>query len=98
MFRYLPLSKKLIVPVGGHFSGFAVYKITLDTIEASYNIRHASSYDLTEGCPFMPARSLVVQSTLTTFWSQSVISTDLNTGRELWNLTLQGPAACHPDP
>jgi len=107
-FRYLPLSKKLILPKSeytyteaGNFDGFVVYDITLDKIEASYNIQHASSYDMYYGCwysAYMPARSLVFQSKLTTILSHSVISTDLNTGNKLWNLTLEGldDTVCSP--
>jgi hypothetical protein len=107
-FRYLPLSKKLILPKSeytyteaGNFDGFVVYDITLDKIEASYNIQHASSYDMYYGCwysAYMPARSLVFQSKLTTILSHSVISTDLDTGNKLWNLTLEGlnDTVCSP--
>ncbi|KAL3822484.1 hypothetical protein ACHAXA_002502 [Cyclostephanos tholiformis] len=99
-FRYLPLSEKLILPKtewtsteAGNFDGFVVYDITLNKIEASYSIQHASSYDMYSGCwysAYMPARSLVFQSKLTTILSHSVISTDLETGDKLWNLTLEG--------
>lgn len=99
-FRYLPLSQKLILPKtkytwtdAGNFDGFVVYDITLDEIAPSYNIQHASSYDMHYGCwysAYMPARSLVFQSKLTTILSHSVMSTDLGTGKKLWNLTLQG--------
>jgi DNA excision repair protein ERCC-4 len=99
-FRYLPLSQKLILPKteytwtdAGNFDGFVVYDITLDKIAPSYNIQHASSYAMHYGCwysAYMPARSLVFQSKLTTILSHSVMSTDLDTGEKLWNLTLQG--------
>ena len=107
-FRYLPLSQKLILPKSeytwteaGNFDGFVVYDITLDKIEPRYNIQHASSYDMYYGCWYsasMPARSLVFQSKLTTILSHSVMSTDLDTGKELWNLTLQGleKTVCSP--
>jgi hypothetical protein len=98
-FRYLPLSQKLILPKtkyswtdAGNFDRFVVYDITLDEIAPSYNIQHASSYDMHYGCwysAYMPANSLVLQSKLTNILSHSVMSTDLDTGKKLWNLTLQ---------
>eukprot|EP00571_Detonula_confervacea_P009424 CAMPEP_0172328374 /NCGR_PEP_ID=MMETSP1058-20130122/60317_1 /TAXON_ID=83371 /ORGANISM="Detonula confervacea, Strain CCMP 353" /LENGTH=1083 /DNA_ID=CAMNT_0013045487 /DNA_START=93 /DNA_END=3345 /DNA_ORIENTATION=+ len=97
-FRYLPLSKKLILPKSeytgsedGNFDGFVVYDIDVDEITPSYDIQHASSYRIYRGCwygAYMPARSFVFQSKLTTILSHSVISTDLETGEKLWNFTL----------
>lgn len=99
-FRYLPLSQKLILPKSeytwtetGNFDGFVVYDIALDSIEPRFNIQHASSYDMYSGCwysAYLPPRSLVFQSKLTTILSHSVISTDLFTGNKMWNLTLKG--------
>jgi len=97
-FRYLPLSKKLIIPKSeytssekGNFDGFVVYDINAVNISRSYEIQHASSYHIYRGCwygAYMPARSFVFQSKLTTILSHSVISTDLDTGAKLWNFTL----------
>lgn len=99
-FRYLPLSQKLILPkseytytANNNFDGFVVYDVALGKVEPSYQIQHASSYDMYYGCwygAYMPARSFVFQSKLTTILSHSVISTDLDTGDRLWNTTLDG--------
>lgn len=108
-FRYLPLSKKLILPKReytgseeGNFDGFVVYDINVDDITPSYEIQHASSYNIYRGCWYgasMPARSFVFQSKLTTILSHSVKSTDLETGENLWNFTLDeglNNTACSP--
>jgi len=97
-FRYLSLSKKLIFPrskytwtQNDNFDGFAVYDISANAITKSYQIQHASSYDMYYGCWYsarMPPRSFVFNSKLTTVLSHSVISTDLDGGDELWRLDL----------
>lgn len=97
-FRYLPLSRKLILPKSewtssekGNFDGFVVYDVSANEIKSSDEIQHASSYDMYYGCWYnarMPARSFVFKSKLTTILSHSVISTDLNTGDRLWDLNL----------
>lgn len=97
-FRYLAVSQKLILPKSewrwsssGNFDGFAVYDVSVDEIAPTYEIQHASSYDMYYHCwynAYMPARSFVFQSKLTTILSHSVISTDLETGEGLWNMSL----------
>jgi uncharacterized secreted protein with C-terminal beta-propeller domain len=97
-FRFLRGSKTLIIPKSkytnydeGNFDGFVVYKVRLGSITPTYEIQHASSYDIRHGCwynAYMPARSFVFQSKLTTILSHSVKSTDLENGNELWNMTL----------
>eukprot|EP00585_Thalassiosira_rotula_P013334 CAMPEP_0196131514 /NCGR_PEP_ID=MMETSP0910-20130528/1486_1 /TAXON_ID=49265 /ORGANISM="Thalassiosira rotula, Strain GSO102" /LENGTH=919 /DNA_ID=CAMNT_0041390991 /DNA_START=228 /DNA_END=2987 /DNA_ORIENTATION=- len=97
-FRYLNLNQKLILPKRkytrrpeGNFDGFIVYDIRLGNITPSYEIEHANSNDIYFGCWYnarMPARSLVFQSQLTTILSHSVISTDLGTGVQNWNMSL----------
>ena len=100
-FRYLPQSKKLIIPksqynsgsVNGNFDGFVVYDIGNGKIEPSYEIQHASSQDIYSYCwynAYLPARSFVFDSKLTTLLSHSVMSTDLTNGEHLWNITLDG--------
>lgn len=78
-----------------------MYDITLKSIQPSYSIQHASSYDMYNGCwysAYLPPRSFVFQSKLTTILSHSVISTDLENGNRLWNLTLEGlnDTVCSP--
>ncbi|KAL7522694.1 hypothetical protein ACHAWX_007636, partial [Stephanocyclus meneghinianus] len=97
-FRYLPLSQKLILPKSeytwtsdGNFDGFVVYDVAVDEIKPSYNISHASSADIYGGCwynAYMPPRSLVFKSKVTTILSHTVISTDLESGVEEWKLNL----------
>ena len=97
-FRYLSRSRKLILPKskwtrgeGGNFDGFAVYDVRPGAIASVYEISHARSSDIFRGCwynAYMPARSLVFQSKLTTILSHSVISTDLADGVQLWNVSL----------
>jgi len=97
-FRYLSQSQKLILPKSewyrsekGNFDGFTVYDVDLDGISPAYEIQHARSYDMFHGCwynAYMPARSLVFQSKLTTILSHSVISTDLAEGTRLWDMNL----------
>lgn len=54
-------------------------------------VSHASSNDIFNGCwydAYMPPRSLVFKSKVTTILSHTVISTDLETGTEEWTLNL----------
>jgi len=97
-FRYLDASQKLIIPKSeyswtsdNNFDGFVVYDISLSSITSNFVIQHASSYDIFSGCWYgasMPARSLVFQSKLTTILSHGVISSDLYTGVQEWNVSL----------
>lgn len=95
--RYLELSQQLIIPrqVYPVFDGFAVFDLHLKSIKPSYRINHALFEDrILSG--FLPARSFVFDSTLTTFLSHSVISTDLETGKHLWTYNLES-GACAPN-
>ena len=68
-----------------------MYSIASDKIEPIYEVQHSNSYDMRYGCwynAYMPARSFVFQSKLTTILTHTVKSTDLETGKELWNMTL----------
>ena len=68
-----------------------MYSIVSDNIEPIYEIQHATPYDMGNGCwysAYMPARSFVFQSKLTTILAHTVKSTDLESGKELWNMTL----------
>jgi len=96
--RFLTVNQKLIVPKNEYtytdndnFDGFVVYDIALGSITESFDIEHASSYDMYHGCWYdahMPPRSFVFQSKLTTILSHSVISTNLAGGEQLWSLNL----------
>ncbi|KAL9186358.1 hypothetical protein ACHAXT_005596 [Thalassiosira profunda] len=97
-FRYLNMTRKLILPKSkytwsdrGNFDGFAVYDVNTTHITPHYQIQHASSYGMYHGCwydAYMPPRSLVFASKLTTILSHTVKSTDLEDGEPLWNVTL----------
>ncbi len=102
--RYLEQSHKLIIPkqlysynenytdTGLNFDGFVVYDVNVTDITPVYDIRHLSSEDMYYGCnikAYLPARSFVFYSKLTTILSHSVISTDLETGDHLWTYNLE---------
>ncbi|KAL3761460.1 hypothetical protein ACHAWU_007419 [Discostella pseudostelligera] len=98
--RYLEHSQKLIVPKtesdytgpNNNFDGFAVYGIYVTDIEPIYEIRHILSDDVYNFCintAYLPARSFVFESKLTTMLSHSVIGTDLETGDHLWTYNLE---------
>ena len=76
---------------GKNFVGFAVYDVNVTDIEPIYEIRHILSGDVYYGCDnneYLPPRSLVFDSKLTTIFSHSVISTDLEMGEHLWTYNL----------
>ena len=57
----------------------------------SSKVSPASSADIYGGCwynAYMPPRSLVFKSKVTTILSHTVISTDLESGAEEWKLNL----------
>ena len=102
--RYLEKSQKLIIPkwmydyteayvdTGLNFDGFVVYDVNVTNIEPSYNIRHILSEDMYYACnnkAYLPGRSFVFESRLTTILSHTVISTDLETGEHLWTYNLE---------
>jgi len=92
-FRYLQRNQKIILPTSNTrtFDGFVVYDVKLGSITSSYEIQHADSHDMRQGCWYearMPARSLVFQSQLTTILSHSVVSTNLGSGIRNWNVSL----------
>jgi hypothetical protein len=98
--RYLEHSKKFLIPKtesdytgpDNNFDGFAVYGINVTDIEPIYEIRHILSDDVYNYCintAYLPARSFVFESKLTTMLSHSVIGTDLETGDHLWTYNLE---------
>lgn len=100
--RYLEHSQKLIIPLTvdtgnetTQFDGFIVYDIHLNCIKRSLDIPHMSKWDIFSrgelcysSAYFMPARSFVFDSKLTTILTESVKSTDLETGEHLWTFGL----------
>ena len=95
--RYIEHAQKLIIPLSVRtgnkttdFEGFGVYDIGQDHITCSYYIRHMALWELeARGCAILPTRSFVFNSTLITILSDSLKSTDLETGKNVWTLSLQ---------
>ena len=91
-----PFAFLLFNKAEGNFDGFVVYDIGPNKVEPSHKISHAESNDIWGRggyCwynAYMPARSFVFNSKLTTVLSHSVKSTDLYSGEDLWNITLDG--------
>ena len=82
----------------GGFDGFYVYNVSpKDGISLRFNISHVYLEDL-DGCygdtfnNFLPQRSMVFNGNVTTLKGNSVVSTNLDTGRKLWTLDLPEPA------
>jgi hypothetical protein len=87
--------KKLIIPVSKYTStdtseGFAVYDITKDSITQAFEVTHSTTdsdlYCNNEAS--IPARSFVFQSELTTVQGNTVITTELESGKKISELDL----------
>jgi glucose dehydrogenase len=104
-FRWLSLGKEtgvVILPVrvqswnqdtSGNFDGFYVYDVSRRGISLRFNISHVASEDFF-GCyssAQLPQRSMVFNGNVTTTKGHSVVSTDLDTGKEMWKLDLPKP-------
>jgi hypothetical protein len=99
-FRYLPQSEKLIIPLyisnwehpEADFDGFVVYDIDLVTgIKPAGNVTHADSHAMQYFCwseSTLPPRNMVFDGNLITFKSHSILSTDLSTMEQNWELNL----------
>lgn len=97
-FRYLPLTKKLILPISsGVFDGFHVYDINTTfsddqgSIELDFNISHFDDKNphlLCYGMNYLPPRSLVFQGDVMTFKGHAVLSHDLESGDMLFKIEL----------
>jgi hypothetical protein len=97
-FRYLPLTKKLILPISSAvFDGFHVYDINTTfsdnqgSIELDFNISHFDSKNphlLCYGINYLRPRSLVFQGDVMTFKGHSVLSHDLESGDMLFEIDL----------
>jgi Beta propeller domain len=102
-FRYLPLAAPevgiLIIPLQvsaaypateGNFDGFIAYDISRGGISERGQISHVDSNQF-YGCysdAYLPQRSLVFDGKVTTLKGHSVISTDLDTFVQQWELQL----------
>ena len=88
-------------PTTGNFDGFYVYNVSpKDGISLRFKISHVDSADF-YGCYWgsnLPQRSMVFNGNVTTLKGHSVVSTDLDTGKETWAFDLPKPADqnfCH---
>ena len=75
------------------FEGFVVFDVNKSGITERTRISHENS-TIINGCfykPRLPARSFVSAGDIITMKGQSVISTNLDTGNQNWNLTLPVP-------
>jgi len=98
-FRFLPQSKKLILPSTvydwqnstNNFDGFLIFSVSESEFTLSQQINHAKGADVFGGCwsdGFFPARSLVHNGVVTTLKGHSVLATDLDTKQQVWSLNL----------
>ena len=102
-FRYLPMSKKLILPISNagetKFDGFYIFDIDVDFdksldgdgISLDFIVPHYSADDSVHDCygtSYLQSRSLVFQGDLMTFKGHNVLSHDLTTGTKLFELSL----------
>ena len=92
--RYLPESKTLVIPQSKYnydaydyeFEGFVVYGVSKDEIKPLFNISqddYSCSYEA-----YIPARSFVFESKLTTIMGHTALSTNLNSMENDWELDL----------
>lgn len=97
-FRYLPESKKLIIPLlryEPYFDGFAVYDVDeTDKFSKLFEISHVLGNSDAEQSIFcwgqesLPTRSLVFNGNVTTLKGHTILSTSLETAEVFWTLNL----------
>ena len=78
---------------GGNFDGFVVFDVSKNGISERTRISHVNSEDFW-GCYYnanLPPRSLVIQGDLMTMKGHSVVSTNLDSSKVTWNMTLPNP-------
>lgn len=104
-FRYLSLGNDFglaIVPLSinagwevtdGNFDGFVIFDVSKEGISERFRISHVESQDFW-GCyynAYLPERSLVFNGDVMTLKGHSIVSTNLDSGLNVWNLTLGKP-------
>jgi Beta propeller domain len=75
------------------FDGFVVFDVNTSGITERIRIAHVMSGD-TRGCisnAYLPARSFAYTGNIMTLKGRTVVSTNLDTGDQKWNLTLPSP-------
>jgi hypothetical protein len=89
-FRFLPLSKRLILPssirnyqdFSKNFDGFLIFDLSLYDIKYSFNISHVQPKQLLSFCwynAYLPSRSLVHGGVVTTLKGHTVLAHNLDT-------------------
>jgi len=96
--RYLPESKKLIVPVSksdyngsgtyNYTDGFTVYDISDESITPAFDVIHSTTESYCWYDAMIPARSFVIQSELTTIKGHIAMSTEMKSGSVISKLDL----------
>mmetsp|Transcript_21158 Transcript_21158/g.52023 ORF Transcript_21158/g.52023 Transcript_21158/m.52023 type:complete len:863 (+) Transcript_21158:87-2675(+) len=84
---------------GDNFDGFELFTIENDVISRHFAIDHDDYNKLGNNacqnwCGSLPERSFVLDGDLITLKGQSVVSTDLNTGRGDWFINMQQSVCC----
>ena len=103
-FRYLPESKRLILPISIHydhwrterekidpFDGFQIFSVEEDNIEPRFNISMTTPSEMKNGCwygAYLPARSMVFDGNLTVVKGHGYASYDLTTETLNWKHNL----------
>lgn len=98
-FRFLPKSKKLIIPASirnykdfrRSFDGFLVFDLSLEKIAYSFNISHVNPNEMRSFCwynAYLPSRSLVHKGVVTTIKGHTVLAHDLESQSETMKLNL----------
>jgi len=92
--RYLPESKRLIIPVSrndgirNYNDAFTVFDVSKDSFIPAFNVTHSTIDSFCWYEASIPARSFVFQSELTTVKGHTVLRTDLQSGRFISELDL----------
>ena len=103
-FRYLPLSKTLILPISVRtyrsthnernvtdFDGFKVFSVSDEEIENRFSISMTTSSRMSHGCwyhAYLPPRSMVFSGNLTIIKGHGYMSYDLDTEEMRWKHNL----------
>ena len=99
-FRYLPKSKRLILPISIHYSwddevetfdGFKVFSVTDEKIESRFSISMTNSASIKRGCwyhAYLSPRSMVFDGNLTVVKGHGYSSYELDTEKMRWSHNL----------